>query len=119
MLLKSILLVVLLLLFLVNPKSRSKSKGKIKKIPPKIDKNGQSVITVYVHILDDNVGHIGWHMNAWQLIQVVIIVYIKMNGDTYQEICVHIYMCSDHRCRNMKVHIATMKVRWLSYCIHI
>ena len=47
MLLKSILLVVVLLLFLVNPKSRSKSKGKIKKIPPKIGKNGQSVITMY------------------------------------------------------------------------
>ena len=66
MLLKSILLVVmLLLLFLVNPKFRSKSKGKIKKIPPKIDKNGQSVITMYVHIHDNNVGNIGWHMNAW------------------------------------------------------
>ena len=96
-----------------------KSKGKIKKIPPKIDKNGQSVITIYVHILDDNVGNIGWHMNAWQLIQAVIIVYININGNTCQEICVHIYMHSDHRCTNMKVHIATMKVRWLSYCIHI
>ena len=64
MLLKSILLLLLLLLFLVNPKSRSKSIGEIKKIPPKIDKNGQSVITMYVHILDNNVGNIGWHMNA-------------------------------------------------------
>ena len=65
MLLKSILLVVLLLLFVVNPKSRSKSKGKIKKIPPIIDKNGQSVIVVYLHIHDYKVGNIGWHMNAW------------------------------------------------------
>ena len=65
MLLKSILLVVLLLLFVVNPKSRSKSKGRIKKIPPKIDKNGQSVIIVYLHIHDDKVGNISWHMNAW------------------------------------------------------
>ena len=63
MLLKSILLVVLLL-FLVNPKSRNKSKGKIKKIPPKIDKNGQSVSTMYVHILNGNVGNISWHLNA-------------------------------------------------------
>ena len=63
MLLKSILLVVLLL-FVVNPKSRSKSKGKIKKIPPKIDKNGQSVIAMYLHIHNDKVGNIGWHMNA-------------------------------------------------------
>ena len=47
MLLKSILL-VLLLLFVVNPKSRSKSKGNIKKIHPKIDKNGQSVIAMYL-----------------------------------------------------------------------
>ena len=119
MLLKSILLVVVLLLFLVNPKSRSKSKGKIKKIPPKIDKNGQSVITMYVHILDDNVGNICWHINARRLIQAVIIVYINMNGDTYQEMCMYIYMRGNHRCRNTKVHIATMKVRWLSYCIHI
>ena len=66
MLLKSILLVVLLLLlFVVNPKSRSKAKGKIKKIPPKIDKNGQSVIAMYLHICDDKVGNIGWHMNTW------------------------------------------------------
>ena len=65
MLLKSILLVVLLLLFVVNPKSRSKSKGKIKKTLSKIDKNGQSVITVYLHICDDKVGNIGWRMNAW------------------------------------------------------
>ena len=88
MLLKSILLVVLL--FVVNPKSRSKSKGKIKKISPKIDKNGQSVIAVYLHVCDHNVGNISWHMNARRLIQVVIIVYINMNGDTYQEICVAI-----------------------------
>ena len=52
MLLKSILLVVLLL-FVVNPKSRSKSKGKIKKIPPKIDKNRQLVTAVYLHVCDD------------------------------------------------------------------
>ena len=81
-----------MLLFVVNPKSRSKSKGKIKKIHPKIDKNGQPIITVYLHIHDDNMGNIGWHMNAWRLIQVVIILYINMHGDTYQEICVHIYM---------------------------
>ena len=43
----------------------------------------------------------------------------RIFGDTYQEICVHISMHGDHRFRNMKVHIATMKVRWLSYCIHI
>ena len=110
---------MLLLLFVVNPKSRSKSKGKIKKIPSKIDKNGQSVIAVYLHICDDKVGNIGWHMNAWRLIQAVIILYINIHGDTYQEICVHIYMRGDHRCRNNKVHIATMKVRWLSYCIYI
>ena len=65
MLPKSILLVLLLLLFVVNPKSRSKSKGKIKKIPPKIDKNGQSLITVYLQICDYKTGNIGWHMNAW------------------------------------------------------
>ena len=62
MLLQSILLV--LLLFVVNPKSRSKSKGKIKKMHPKIDKNGQSVIIVYLHICDDKVGNIGWHMHT-------------------------------------------------------
>ena len=100
------MLLVVLLLFLVNPKSTSKSKGKIKNIPPKIDKNGLSVITMYVHILDDYVGNISWHMNGWQLIQVVIVVYIDMNGDTYQEICMHVYMRSDHRCRNTKVHIS-------------
>ena len=92
MLLKSILLVVLLLLFVVNPKSRSKSKGKIKKIHPKIDKNGQSVFAVYLHIHNDKVGNIGWHMNAWRLIQVAIILYINIHGNTYQEICMHIYM---------------------------
>ena len=59
MLLKSILLVAFLLLFVVNPKSRSKSKGKIKKIPPKIDKKGQLVIAVYLHICDNKVGNIG------------------------------------------------------------
>ena len=90
MLLKSILLVLLLLLFVVNSKSRSKSKGKIKKIHPKIDKNGQSVIVMYLHICDDKVGNIGWHMNVQQLIQVVIILYLNMHGDTYQEICMHI-----------------------------
>ena len=58
MLLKSTLL-VLLLLFVVNPKSRSKSKGKINKIPPKIDKNGQLVIAMYLHIRDYKVGNIG------------------------------------------------------------
>ena len=58
-------------------------------------------------------------MNAQQLIQAVIVVYINMNGNTYQEICVHIYVRGNHRCRNMKVHIATMQVRWLLYCIHI
>ena len=72
----------MLLLFLVNTKSRSKSKGKIKQIPPKIDKNGQSVITMYVHIVVDNLGNNSWHMNAWQLVQAVIVVYINMNGDT-------------------------------------
>ena len=118
MLLKSILLVVLLL-FVVNPKSRSKSKGKIKKIHPKIDKNGQSVIAMYLHICDDKVGNISWHMNAQRLIQVVIILYINMHGDTYQEICVHIYMRGNHRCRNTKVHIATMRVRWLWYRIYV
>ena len=64
MLLQSILLVVVLLLFIVNPKSRSKSKGKIKKMHPKIDKNGELVISVYLHIHDDKVRNIGWHMNA-------------------------------------------------------
>ena len=66
MLLKSILLVVLLLLllFVLNPIFRSKSKGKIKKIHPKIDKNGQLVIAMYLHIHDDKVGNISWHMNA-------------------------------------------------------
>ena len=65
MLFKSILLVVLLLLlFVLNPIFRSKSKGKIKKIHPKIDKNGQLVIAMYLHIHDDKVGNISWHMNA-------------------------------------------------------
>ena len=64
MLLQSILLVVVVVLFVVNPKSRSKSKAKIKKLHPKIDKNEQLVITVYIHIHDDKVGNIGWHMNT-------------------------------------------------------
>ena len=86
-------------------------------IPPKIDNNGQSVITMYLHIHDYKVGNIGWHINTQQLIQAVIILYINRHGNTYQEICVHIHMRGDHRCRNTKVHIATMKVRRLSYCI--
>ena len=62
MLLQSILLVVLLL-FVVNPKSRSKSKGKIKKIHPQIDKMDNRLL-LRIHTCDNKVGNIGWHMNA-------------------------------------------------------
>ena len=49
-------------------------------------------LSLCVYIYDDKVGNIGWHMNAWRLIQVVIILYINLHGNIYQEICVHIYI---------------------------